>query len=217
MIKKRTLNQFFPIALLVFLVACGKQAIALPPETSTPTAASPTLIPTSTLTAVTMIPSPLPTEPIIPVITPDPIQVERWKEYQTELAKFVLSDSGAEFPLYKDALCEWDILGRSGQELYVWAVCARPGSLGEKPAVIYLETDGSIRDVKVVFHGSSWGSTIRELFPADVQEKIYLYSSSSPFSGRPLDMRVHLEYRLKHPEEAPLIVLSAMSIDTPTP
>lgn len=167
--------------------------------------------------SATPTPAPVPTQPIIPLITPDAIQVERWREYQAELAKLVLSDSGAEFPLYEDALCEWDILGHSNQEVYVWAVCATPNSLGEKPAVIHLETDGSVRDVKVVFHGSSWDSRIRELFPIDVQEKIYLYSSFSPFSGRPLDLRIHLGHRLKHPEVPPLIVVSAMTTVTPVP
>ena len=49
----------------------------------------------------------------------------------------------------KDALCEWDILGRSGQEVYVWANCASILGNTVRPAVIYLEVDGAIRDVKV--------------------------------------------------------------------
>jgi len=216
----------FYVAILVLLAACAPAQPNIPEIQTKAVAMAKTSIaltqtaqPTIALTAtfVYPTPSPFPTESPLLLLTPDAIQVERWKEYQAELAKLVLSDSGAEFPFYKDALCEWDILGQVGQELYVWAVCSSLGSLGEKPAVIYLEADGSIRDVKVVFHGSTWDSRIRELFPADVQEKIYSYASLSPFSGRPLDMREHLGYRLKHPEEPPLVVLSALPTATPTP
>ena len=212
---KLTAHRYLWLVFLVFLAACGKQTVALPADIPIPTAVPSTHIPTAPSISIAVTPSPLPTEPIIPILTPDAIQVERWKDYEDKLAKLVLSDSGAEYPLYEDALCEWDILGRSGQEVYVWAICSTISSLGEKPAVIYLEMDGSVQDVKVVFHGSSWDSKIRELFPADVQEKIYLYSASTPFSGRPLDMRTHLGYRLEHPEEPPLIALSIMPTATP--
>jgi len=205
------MKPLFMVILLVTLSTCGKQTVALPTETPIPYAVSPTPVPTSTFIAIIIVPSPspLPTQPIVPVITPDAVQVEIWKEYQTELAKLVLSDSGAEFPFYKDALCEWDILGQSGEEVYVWADCFVPGTGGRGPAVIYLGTDGSIRDVKYAFPSSSRDVTISGLFPADVQAKIYTYFSSE----RPQEMGRHLIYRLTHPEEPPLIILSA----TPTP
>ena len=126
---KPTPRRYLWMVFLAFLIACGKQAAALPPEIPTSTAVSPTHIPTATLIPVTVTPSPLPTQPTVPVITPDPIQVERWKEYQTELAKLVLAQhSSNEFPFYETALCEWDILGRSDQEVYVWAMCGTPNS-----------------------------------------------------------------------------------------
>ena len=151
-------------------------------------------------------------------MTPNAIQVERWKEYQTELAKYVLSDAGTMFTNYEHALCEWDILGQSNQEVYVWAVCSDFNSLAEKPAVIYLEANGSIRDVKFVFHGYQWDSRIQELFPKDVQEKIHLYEVSEPgtsLSVGSTNMRKHLECRRTHPEEPPLVVLSATSTAMP--
>jgi hypothetical protein len=213
MFMKPTPRRYLWMVLFAFLVACGKQAAALPPETPTSTAVPPTRVPIATSIPITVTPSPLPTEPIIPVLTPDAIQVERWKEYEDELAKLVLSDSGAEFPRYKDALCEWDILGRAGDEVYVWAQCFVPGTGERGPALIDVEADGSTRDVKYAFPSSSRDVTIRKLFPADVQAKIYLYFSSE----RSQEMGRHLIYRLTHPEEPPLIVLSILPTATPTP
>jgi hypothetical protein len=164
-------------------------------------------MPTSTPPA-----TPTPAPPTIPVLTPDAIQVERWREYQTELAKLVLSDSGVANPIYADALCEWDILGRSEQEVYVWAVCDNFNSGGKGPAVIYLETDGSIQ--KVIAAGFKGLFYNLDLFPVDVQAKINLYSSRG---GRADEMGTHLGYRLTHPEEPPLVVLSVMPTATPKP
>jgi len=215
---KPTSRRYSWIILLIFLVACGKRTVALSAETPVSTTVSPTPIPTSTFIPAIVTPSPLPTQPIIPVITPDPIQVERWKEYQTELAKLVLSQAGDIFPDYESALCEWDILGRSDREVYVWARCFAPHAGDTKPAVIHLETDGSIQKVEVPFHGSAWESVIQKLFPADIQEKIEGYfDSASSNSGRAEELRIHLLYRLTHPDVPPLIILSVIPTTTPTP
>ena len=112
----------------------------------------------------------------------------------------------------KDALCEWDILGRSGQEMYVWAVCASIWGNGIRPAVIYLDADSSIRDVKVAGYKGQFYDL--ELFPADVREKLNIYIFPPYSGGRPSELGQHLEYRLTHPEEPPLIVLSASSATT---
>lgn len=211
-------TQIIVVFLVITLASCAPAAIPALTETPVPTTVSSTPIPTATLIPITITPSPLPTQPIILVITPDPIQVERWKEYQTELAKLVLSEAGDIYPYYESALCEWAILGRSDQEVYVWAMCFAPHSGDTKPAVIHLETDGSIQKVEVPFHGSAWESTIQKLFPADVQEKIdaYFYSLSSN-SGRAEELRKHLLDRRTHPEVPPLTILSAMPTPTPTP
>ena len=217
--KKQQSKKIIWIVLLTILAACGKQAAALPPVTPIPTTVLPTSVPTTIFIPAIIPPSPLPTEPTISILTPDAIQVERWKEYQTELAKLVLAQhSSQELSLDETALCEWDILGRSDQEVYVWAMCSTPDSGGTKPAVIHLESDGSIQKVEVPFHGSAWESTIQKLFPADVHEKIdaYFYSLSSN-SGRAEELRMHLLNRRTHPEVPPLIILSAMPTITPTP
>jgi hypothetical protein len=116
------------------------------------------------------------------------MQVELWKEYQTELAKALFTYNPA-IPQaifgpdeYKDALCEWDILEQSGQEMYVWAECASADDLRgsiSNPAVIYLEPDGSIREVKVPNEEINRNSQLPiydlHLFSIDVQEKLCLY------------------------------------------
>jgi hypothetical protein len=140
----------------------------------------------------------------------------KWKEYQSELAKAVNCDSGHNCP-NENAICEWDILGHSGQEVYVWVFCSsvahKTFAFGEKFAVIHLDTDGSVRNVEVPSNGPSWKSDILRLFPADVQAKINIYS----FSERPHMLGNHFNYRATHLEEPPLVVLSAMPTITPTP
>ena len=198
-------HRHFWIVLLAILVACGGQTTTLPTEAIHPTAtASPTHLPTSTSIPTTVMPSPLPTQPTIPIITPDAIQVERWKEYQTELAKRLLS-----FLPPAEVLCEWEILGQSEQKVYVWAICeALGGGHGAGTSVvIHLDADGAIKSVEKTGSGSKRISNIRKMFPPDIQEIIL----NSLMNYRQLSD--HLEWRQEHSAEPPLIVFSA----TPMP
>lgn len=198
------LYKFVWIALLMFLVACKNQANVLPSETTIATSVSPTPLPTSTLIPVTITPSPLPTQPIIPMITPDAIQVEKWKEYENALAKSLLS-----FLPPEEVLCEWEILGRSDQKVYVWATCdALVGGHGvASSAVIHLNADGTVQSVEKPGSGSKRIPNILKMFPPHIQEIIF----NNLISYRYLSD--HLEWRQKHPDEPPLIVLSV----TPKP
>ena len=100
----------------------------------------------------------------------------------------------------------------------MWAICFAPLASDTRPAVIHLETDGAIQKLEVPFHGSAWESAIQKLFPADIQDKIEEYiDAASSNSGRAEELRIHLLYRLTHPDVPPLIVLSAMSTATPIP
>ncbi len=201
-------RRYFWMILLVFLTACGGQVGALPADTSVPVVVSPTLLPTFTLIPVTVTPSPLPTESIIPMITPDPIQVERWMEYQTALAKSFLSYLHPE-----EVICEWEILGQSDQEIYVWAICTGIIGIGtlEDPAVIHIELDGSIQIVEIPGGGTDYASDIREMFPLDAQEKYF--GGLIHFQ----ELMDHLNWRREHSEEPPLIVLSVQPIPSPLP
>ena len=180
---------------------------ALPTATLPPPTFTPTALPTSTPEA-----TPIPTQPPPPIFTPDAIQVERWKEYQTELAKVVLYGYSYGPDIYKNAICEWDILGRSDQEVYVWAFCAsREEVWRESPAVIHLDADGTIQKV-------STNNNLILKFPTDVLEKIHLYYTPAyPNEGRPYVLKIHLNYRETHPEEPPLVVISATAITDPMP
>jgi hypothetical protein len=126
--------------------------------------------------------------------------LERWKEYENALAKSVLPHLGSE-----EVLCEWDLLGRSAGEVYVWAVCSGMDGGGSVPAVIHLEEDRSIQSVERIIN---WSADILRLFPTDVRGKFDIYPS-----GRAREMSEHIEQRRIHPGEPPLIILST----TPTP
>jgi len=216
-------------------IAIVQTGVALT-QTALPTATlpPPTFTPTATLVYPT--PSPLPTQPSLSILTPDAIQVERWKEYQTELAKVVLSSNpqlGDDPAIYIDALCEWDILGQTGRVVYEYVVCVIANGNGgmTKPAIIYLEPNGSIERVKLpeVKEGD------REMFnydpfPIEVQKKFCYYFDTLP-SGLPLcpdvdtfrffsrldALYAHIKYRRTHPGEPPLVILSAIPIATPQP
>jgi hypothetical protein len=202
---------------IILLAACGQvtpqEAVATQVQSTalaiaqTGIALTQTAMPTSTPEATAT-----PTQPIVPILTPDAIQVEKWKEYQAELAKAVISSDPEltyDPATYESNLCEWDILGQSGQEVYVYAVCISSNGNGEarRAAIIYLKSDGSIQSVMVAgFKGPDYDL---ELFPANVQNKIYFYSPGS----RADVLYAHLEYRKIHTEEPPLVILSA----TPMP
>ncbi|MEW6400403.1 MAG: hypothetical protein AB1649_01315 [Chloroflexota bacterium] len=159
---------------------------------------------TSTATIVYPTPSLFPTQPPI-FLTPDTIQVERWKDYQTALAKVIFPNDSPEW-----FSCEWAILGRSGQEVYMWAMCGAGLRSGSVPVVVHLNTDGSIQDVE---KPKNWSiETIHEMFPEDVRNKFYYMEEVEAQK-----MSEHLDWRWTHPEEPPLIILGATPTVTATP
>jgi hypothetical protein len=187
-------------------VAIVQTGIAL--TQTTMTTATPTNTPTALPTATTT-PTLIPTMPSPPILTPDAIQVEKWKEIEKELAKGILPM----FPI-ETVLCEWDILGRSEQKVYVYAICASLAGSDRFPVVMHFRADGSIQNVEIPRRASEWSSDINRMFPLEIQEKFSFYSA---FSIRYTEILNHLRYRLYHPEEPPLVVLSAASTSTPMP
>lgn len=247
----------FIVSLFVMLAACApaqpttdiqgtafaivQTGVALT-QKALPTATPPS--PTLTPTVVFPTPSPIPTFPPPPILTPDANQVERWKEYQTELAKALFSYVSLTDPQnrygpeeYKDALCEWDILGQTSQEVYVWAACKAAKffnssimdmvGIEENPVVINLEPDGSIQKVNIIRTGFKYSLPVYDfqLFPIDAQEKLCLYYFSDLVpqcfntisTYKPAEypqprlgtLFLHIGYRKSHPEEPPLVVLTA--------
>lgn len=194
------MKTLFMVILLVILSACGQQAVILPTETPIPMVVSSTPVPTSTIKPPSdiVLPTITPTRPGETLITPDGMQVERWREYQIALAKNIPSDLPPE-----EVLCEWEILGRSGSDVYVWAVCKGKLTTASLPAVIHLETDGAVQSVE---RAKNWSRDIPRLFPPDVIEKFAHYQG-----GRAGELIKHIDWRRTHPEEPPLIVLSVTS------
>lgn len=160
----------------------------------------------STVTPIYPTPSPLPIQPPISIFTPDAIQIERWREYQTELAKKFVS----KFPV-EIVLCEWDILGRSEQEV-VWLLCAAPGYVASQPAVIYFKTDGAIQNVEIAVYGSTSIWIFKGCFLKMCKKKLLL-----EFFFKDQRIKNHIEWRRTHLDEPPLIILSAMPALTSTP
>lgn len=195
---------------LISLVACGKPAAAAPAETVTP-------LPTFTSVPATITPSPMPTRLNYDGITPSAIQVEQWEEYQDALAVATFGcDGSINGVMVKciNVLCEWEILGQSGQDVYVWSICegdisyddgAPSFSGGELPAVFQLDENGYLQNILVPRGGGSrYGEDIRQLFPPDIAEILF------DFQGIDVqEYEDHLMWRLEHPGEPPLVVLSA--------
>jgi hypothetical protein len=148
-----------------------------------------------------------PTPIIIPWITPDPIQAERWWEYQRALAEQL------SYLPPEQMLCEWEVLGRSGNEVYVWAICGEVtgGNVGLEGLLrIDVRDDGSVQNaIPSGTGGQGFPSDIRKMFPPEVQER---YFRGQVHFQELVD---HLRWRQMpgHQAEPPLVILKA----TPTP
>lgn len=154
-------------------------------------------------------PSETPTPSPLAMITPTAsdgvsIDLARWEEIEAALAAELLPFHPAE-----DVLCEWEILGESGLDVYVWAVCFglppadRPQIYAPRasiPAVISFDADDMVT-VEIPAYGSSYADGVRRLFPDEVQDLIFSRAVNIA------DMAAHAEARREHPEP-PLIVLA---------
>lgn len=197
-------SYFFPV-LALLIAGCGQASPATFP-TSTQTMQA-----TTTSTPEQIVSTTVPPQLTIQVaITANPDQLARWREYENALAMKLLSHLSPE-----EVLCEWEILGQSLQEVYVWADCLGlpPAGRSEQyapvaslPAVIYLSQDSSVKNVDIPGSGTRYDSDIRRLFPTDVQKKIFENLISY---GALAD---HVKSRRENPGP-PLIVL----LSTPQP
>ncbi len=94
-----------------------------------------------------------------------------WEDYQEALLQAILPTAAP------NAICEWVVLGRAEQEVYVWAYCTgylprRGRTAASLPAAVTLAGDGRIVTVRVAGDGSLYEPDVRSLFPADVQALI---------------------------------------------
>lgn len=178
------LNTLILIGFVVALFGC--QSV---PSINIP---SPTASPAQTA-ASTSTPS--------PTAAPAQTSTPRWVEYERALSRAVVQTS--------DGLCEWEILGTAGDEVYVWAECrirGPVGSAGSVPAVIQLGKNGKIEAVKIPRDGSYYPIDVKALFPADLQENIFIPTFDGPAAEK------HMAERL-NTNGPPFIVIN----ETPLP
>jgi hypothetical protein len=170
-------------------------------------APEPTLVPTnivpppSETTALTPAIAPLVTSTSIPFPTPS-VDTPRWVLYERALSYIFLGPPGKTLPdLSRDhGLCEWEIWGQNGNEVYVWALCQMDNAVGtatSTPAVIHLGKDGTILEIEMPDEGFG---NLKELFPEDVLVKI----AKNEFPGNAAWDRI--QRRRKDSSILPLIV-----------
>ncbi|MDY7079535.1 MAG: hypothetical protein SXV54_21740 [Chloroflexota bacterium] len=113
----------------------------------------------------------------------------------------ILSDI---FPPESKRLCEWDVWGHVGQEVYVWALCevnwSDQVSGGSVPAVLYLAPDGTIEKVVMPRDGIDYPPDIRKLFPPDVQTRIHSHDFDVEAA------KEHIALRRRDSDIPPMIV-----------
>ena len=190
------MNNKIPVRFIVLLVltACASKPIPVLTNAIMPPTATliPTLIPTITVTST-------PTKFSYP--TP-PLDTPRWVLYERALSYIFLGPAGITIPDMStdNGLCEWEIMGQKGNEVYVYATCQvhNPNGTGSGgPAVIRLGKDGTILEVEMPNEG--WGN-LKELFPQDIVTLIL----KNDFHGRQTWDRI--QQRQKDSSILPLIV-----------
>ena len=145
-------------------------------------------------------------------VTPYPAMFAHWKKFEAALTAKLL-----EWVPPDKRLCEWVLLGVSetAPMQYIWVVCMeqpKPDGLFAVvsiPVRVHLDSDGNVKKLEIPGPGANYGPSIRQLFPKDVQEKIFNFQAWLDVE----QLKAHLIYRFEHPETPPLIVLST----TPTP
>lgn len=114
-------------------------------------------------------PSSLPEPRHTPTCTPIGVEVPRWSRYEAALSRAVLGT--------EDGLCEWEIYGVSGNEVYIWVFCESrsvDGPGGSVAAVIYLEDNGEIGRIAFPSNHSVFSpELVRTLYPPDIQPTIF--------------------------------------------
>jgi len=109
-------------------------------------------------------------------------------------------------------LCEWELTEKSEQKVNVWAICITTVTSADVgnyyfpavsvPAVINLNSDGTIQNVETPEYGDYYLSTFRGLFPNGAWKDLPNVSA----------MEKHLHWRRVHSTEPPLVVLNATAI-----
>jgi len=145
-------------------------------------------------------------------IPSDPMQLEKWEEYESALAGKLLP----QYPRDR-VLCEWELMDKSEQKLNVWAICLTTVTSPEigiyyfpaasVPAVIHLDSGGGVQSMEIPAYGKNYISDFWKLVPETIWNQFPDVSA----------MEKHLHWRRTHPAEPPLVVLNATAIVKATP
>lgn len=122
-----------------------------------------------------------PTVPVHPTST----SVPRWVMYEKALSSAINHT--------EDGLCEWDLLGYSGNEVYVYALCQVRGphrTSGSGPAVLHLDENGEIKRVTIPRDGNVYNDDIRAMFPAELHKVIFDPGYMGPHAEEHIDERM---------------------------
>ncbi len=114
-----------------------------------------------------------------------------WRDYEIALVRAILPATLA------NGVCDWEVLGHSGQEVYVWAFCAaqQPGAdiaAASVPAVLSLADDGHTVTARIPRDGSYYPGDVQALFPVAVQQMVF----DRPSSETPARLAQHARRRL---------------------
>jgi hypothetical protein len=130
----------------------------------------------------------------LPEATSRLTQSPRWMLYEAALSKAVV--------FAEDGLCEWEIWGVSGNEVYGWALCTQiDGGRTSRsvPIVIYLGDDGQIEKA-IAPRPGHYGEDVSRLFPVQVQGKINAHGFDATAAAK------HIVERMQNPGIPPIIV-----------
>lgn len=128
--------------------------------------------------------------------TPDPRLTiwPGWEAFEQELGRAVL---GAELA---NPACDWTVLGRNGNDFYVWAYCAafNPAptiNAASMPAVLRVSENNMAVGALVPRDGAYYSEDAAALFPAELQARLF---SLAPGTAAPELVR-HARLRLNWP------------------
>lgn len=178
--------------IMLVLTACAPEPNFAPTNTVPPPSETPALTPTvAPLVTSTSLP--------FPTLSGD---TPRWLLYERALSYIFLGPPGKTLPdmSIDHGLCEWEIWGQNGNEIYVWALCQADNAIGtatSAPTVIRLGKDGTILEVEMPDEGFG---NLKELFPEGVLAKI----TKNEFPGNAAWDRI--QRRRKDSSILPLIV-----------
>ncbi len=144
-----------------------------------------------------------PGTPVVPslndLLPPTNGMTHTWRDYETALVRAILPATLA------NGVCDWQVLGHTGQEVYVWAFCAanQAGAditAASLPAVLTLADDGHTVTARIPRDGTYYPEDVRALFPADVQQQIFRRLPEATLSR----LEQHARRRLTWPTLPPL-------------